>query len=779
MEEVKKVLITKSQTMKIIQPKNKSILIIIIIITLLSSSLSNTTEKEQTKSQTQNTLAKKNQNQISLKENFPPLKTRHLNDDSPPALTCSGSCNGCTTSSSNCNACSSGYYPLQGSAFPTNCYSSPQNGRFINSSSKWEICSSNCNTCSGTAFNCYSCKSNWSKINSASWPTTCYDNSSPPRNFYLINNNIISGFFPCNPACATCQDGIKCLTCETNYFKISTAAFPTECYKSDSAPAGYCYSNSDFKFCDVSCSSTTDCLTTNCTQCKTACKESYYLKKDTAFPNLCYNSIPGYFLKDNFWEICDGSCGNCVTESTNCLNCQTNYYIKYGTSFPTKCYGTTLTESSYFLSGNQWNECNNNCKNCVLNEFNCTSCNAGKYIKFGTHNPNICMEKIEQYFLNSADSLFHPCDASCNNCIDNKLKCEACAPNYFEEINKTFPTECYKTPYDGYFLKENKWHKCDISCSTCVTEATKCLICANNYFGKIGENFPTECFTFPLNSWFLNSTKWERCDITSCGNCVTNSTNCTNCADGYYKKLGENFPTLCHKCGISCKKCVDSEEKCTECTSKFYRKNTENFPVNCYDKLVGWYVNEELYKICDKSCHDCITTDINCLSCANTYIFLEDKKNCFIQAPTGYYLNTSYNLHKSCDVSCFSCTDIKVCTKCAENYFPLVDIRTKCFNKALVSYTDDVTKVSYFSNEVSKDYEKCAENCKICKLKNDHCVLCNYEANYFHIEDKVETCLNVCPEFYFRNYLKKECSKCHVSCKTCADSSKKCFVIFF
>ena len=95
------------------------------------------------------------------------------------------------------------------------------------------------------------------------------------------------------------------------------------------------------------------------------------------------------------------------------------------------------------------------------------------------------------------------------------------------------------------------------------------------------------------------------------------------------------------------------------------------------------------------------------------------------------------------------------------------------------SYTDSDTNVSYFYNEEGKNYEKCAINCKNCKLKSDHCVICNYKEEYFHLENKKETCLDVCPDFYFRNYLKKECSKCHISCKNCNDNSPKCSVIFF
>ena len=182
---------------------------------------------------------------------------------------------------------------------------------------------------------------------------------------------------------------------------------------------------------------------------------------------------------------------------------------------------------------------------------------------------------------------------------------------------------------------------------------------------------------------------------------------------------------------------------------------------------------------CDISCNTCVKGPIKiCKTCANNYKFLEDKKNCFLkeESPVGYYFDQNYDIHKLCDMSCYSCSSRNFCTKCATDYFPLEDEASLCINKNVVSYTHSNTKVSYYYNEGLKNYSKCAKNCKSCKLKEDNCIICNYDEDYFPIVDKRETCLKECPDFYFKNFLRKECSHCHESCKKCFDSSAKCQV---
>jgi hypothetical protein len=691
--------------------------------------------------------------------------------DSAPALVCSSECAACQSQASSCTSCSNGYYYIAGSSSPHPCYRS-LSGYFVVNGSILYKCDNSCRECVSNHTNCYSCNSGFYKYNYNTFPTYCY--SSTTSNHFLLNGEL----HKCGLSCLECvTTADNCNTCNNGFFKELQINFPTKCYEIKAPPLGTCFNMkfSAFSTCDVSCLK--DCKSEDCNKCLGSCKEGYFPVLGTVFPTDCYNKLSNHILLNNFWEKCDSSCAECVEEKTKCTICAEKHYRKFGTSFPTNCYSDAITSQPFYFSEDTYKECNNNCKTCVGTNINCTSCHDLNYQKVGIHNPNICYPQIQDYFLET-DKFFHPCDISCNNCITNKFKCNACKNEYFEKINNTFPTECNKHPYNGWFLKENKWNSCDISCSTCVGESKKCLICANNYYPKINQSYPTECFTAPLDGWYLTSNTWDKCDYTVCETCINTSTTCTKCSHNYFNRINEQFPVQCYPCGNSCKTCVNYDYNCRECSVNFYRRNIDSFPTNCHSSITGWYLNEELLKICDQSCYTCVTSNINCIVCATNYKFKEDKKNCFLfdKAPIGYYFNKSDDLHRFCDVSCYTCSTKFECTKCADNYFPLEDVFHRCINKSLVSYTNPDTNIAYYYNEALKNYSKCAVNCKICAQKPDHCVLCNYEENYFHLEDLKNTCLNVCPDFYFRNFLKRECTKCHISCKNCIDTSPSCLV---
>lgn len=762
---------------------------------------------------------------------------------------CDKSCKTCKTKATNCLSCASGYYNLHYNTYTCLLGANPGAGFFFNSSDNFIYdCGSSCAECIHNRDNCTKCKENFFPTFGLTFPTACYSKENSPQGKCLRKDHLAFG--ECD---SSCQDGKcindcchKCLNCKENYFPINGKDFPTECYKS---------------------------------------LEGYYLSEDE-------NN------NKKTWKKCDESCSQCeISSPENCLKCAKDFYLKYGKSFPSKCHSKNLLTQGYFIDDNYLKECDPNCKTCSKDSKNCLSCFTGKHLKFGDDIiPARCYEKSElpQYFLNNDDSKFHKCSESCDKCTEKKVKCIQCASDFYPKTGTSFPTECFKDIEDlAYFLKNDnnirKWQKCDKSCSLC-NEEKKCLKCAKNSFVKLNTDLPAICYQNPYDGYFVKENKWHKCSP-NCLTCTQAENNCLTCSEIHYLKKGETFPRKCHensegfyvnlqtkeleKCDKKCKNCVQKADKCAHCCyicpeknyecrvcsienymplednevfchSKinkkiydeniqlgyFYSENDHKFmkcdisckycdkkgEENCEENKCNTEINyfpledkpskcikknskenyynqisnqgyvylseEKKFKKCDKSCRKCEKFPSHCNECSRNYYPLKENIHKCLDSPNiGYFINEK-NFIEKCDKSCLECRNNKYfCLKCNDGFYPLYNNENKCFEK-------DKSPDNYIFSIHTDKHEKCDDNCLTCKTTKIKCTSC---FNDLLLNKETNKCVEKCPIGFFKtfedfglndknNNIKiKVCKKCIENCFSCSkeNSCDKCYENFY
>lgn len=539
----------------------------------------------------------------------------------------------------------------------------------------------------------------------------------------------------------------------------------------------------------------------NCTSCKIGALK----KVDVA--NNCYFKAPlGYYLDSSdytIWSKCDSSCLRCVNSKNFCLLCQIKFYPLVDN--PNACYLSTSLIDGYFYSilDLKHMKCAVQCAKCVNSSENCTQCSTNYYFLI---NSTQCLNSAPVgYYLNSVTSKFEKCSITCSTCLNTDTTCLQCAVNYFplEDAVNT----CNNSQPPNYYFNTliNKWSRCDISCNTCDTSPKSCTQCAINYFPL--ESNLKDCrnsLNKPIST-FLDITlnKYRVCDIT-CYSCIDSASKCTVCSQNYYSledkpntciisninrnysdpitKQGyylDNPATKYFLCDISCIDCVDSKKYCLNCNTnnKYYPKiDNKNSCIN--SALIGYFFNKNtnLFEKCDISCYTCENSSQNCIQCNNqdNYYKLENnQKTCKNFALDGYYFEVTLQSYNLCDKSCFTCIDkANKCTKCSSDYYFLEDAPNTCMNYSLPNYYLDKSKEPFY-------HRRCSKSCELCIDKDNYCTKCNSNDGYFPLVTNISSCWKECPNYYWKNFLKKECSQCDKTCKKCSDDSPNCQVILY
>ena len=137
---------------------------------------------------------------------------------------------------------------------------------------------------------------------------------------------------------------------------------------------------------------------------------------------------------------------------------------------------------------------------------------------------------------------------------------------------------------------------------------------------------------------------------------------------------------------------------------------------------------------CFENCESCdikglSIDDQQCKTCKNGYYFVENTKNCFAQAPDGYYFNRDKTVYSKCYDNCKTCSTINTgkiqnCLSCKENY--ILYRHTNCLNcKYLNKYVnyeqteciDSVPDGFYVNDTQINTIDKCHQNCLTCYSK--------------------------------------------------------------
>ena len=169
-------------------------------------------------------------------------------------------------------------------------------------------------------------------INNAEF--NCYKKEELPNHF-LYNESGNKYFKKCDVSCNNCtEEGIKCYECSTNYYRLKEKQEQYNyCYNETTKPKNYYLVESNgkkyYELCDNSCLTCID-ESKKCIECNL---NYYKLKESKDKDGKCYNEtnkLEGYFLKEDgtekYFEVCDNSCLSCTQEKDNCDQCNENYY---------------------------------------------------------------------------------------------------------------------------------------------------------------------------------------------------------------------------------------------------------------------------------------------------------------------------------------------------------------------------------------------------------------------------------------------------------------------
>ena len=152
----------------------------------------------------------------------------------------------------------------------------------------------------------------------------------------------------------------------------------------------------------------------------------------------------------------------------------------------------------------------------------------------------------------------------------------------------------------------------------------------------------------------------ESCNINSLNIFEYNGKCYDNCINGFLDDNNNNFNNYCKLCPNSIS---NSIKKCSKCTNNYYPK--ENDPLNidvnlnCYKDLIGYYLDDNLYKQCYNTCKTCNTAGNNmthnCIDCKDEFpkrINKNNNINCYIICENFYYFDDEDNYHCTINATC-------------------------------------------------------------------------------------------------------------------------------
>ena len=658
----------------------------------------------------------------------------------------------------------------------------------------------------------------------------------PSNTYYVLQNEENTGVIQyCDVACTTCYGApnldlpdTNCITCSEGYFRTEDSE--TNCILESSIESNY-YKNLDdniYYKCFSNCNTCkremehkADISDMGCLTCIT----DFYKVSQTnnCFDNSFLDENTNYFLSsdDNEFHRCYDSCKRCssfgVDENhQNCDECIDDYYFEQSTK---NCYDSSYTEKGYYLdtftinieSGElpQFKKCYEKCKTCsnylIDEDMNCISCIEDYYRKIDTNN---CITDITNQGYYAKGDIAYPCEENCLTCSDGKTKinennvnnnniiitnitnnCLSCDQNtkdlyLVENINNCEPIDFKQ---NGYYLKEESngvkiFHQCFKSCSLCEKyleidpetnkENHNCDECAENYYPKLNDENEKNCYNEEMieelgEGLRLVRNVWQICHE-NCGSCEIGPTyegknlisqNCDTCYTGFnfiygtidcidesYLEKGYYFDDsdgYYKKCDISCISCekgsTEEDPKCIKCNNAGSYFKAENKPNNiCYNSSTitpGYTLsprydeNNNLYRIwslCYETCIYCLRAgteeDHGCSTCISKHLLIYNTSNCVTEEYAydhGYYYNSTYGQYYRCDRACINCKKGPIngntnCEKCnyEENYYPIEEKTNR------LCYNNETIGEGYYLNVFSEPYKwsPCYENCATCQF---------------------------------------------------------------
>ena len=503
--------------------------------------------------------------------------------------------------------------------------------------------------------NCETCINNYYKINGTN---NCYSEDLLEQGYYLKNNL----FFPCEE---------NCLTCSNSKTKINDIE-SNNCLSCDKINKGLYLVNE----------------LNNCESIDYK-NNGYYLKEDSNGIEIFYKCYQSCSLCDKGKEFDIDT----NQDNHNCLECSENNYKLKNDLNPKNCYGNEMISLGYFLVDNYWQLCHENCESCIdkpiynenneLVNQNCIVCYEGLHFIDQTNNcaNNSILEN--GYYFDDIDLKYHKCNIQCKTCQkisdENNPNCLSCNINqgYYPADNKP-SSNCYNktTINNGYSLlklydKEKgiiskKWVICYSTCNSCFSYGNSiihnCHTCISKYYLLYNT---TNCVSKEyalINGYYFNSTfsQFVKCDK-ACITCnlgpIGDNTNCIKCneEEGYYSIFGKSNSMCFNSEAIKEGYFLDKSKtpyKWNECyencaTCEFKGNSKKMSCLSCKTNLKSKLYNKTIYfrfsnGNCIEGCPNnlFLTKDGDCVQFCpnNTYKFIQNY-TCIDSCPQNYEIN--------------------------------------------------------------------------------------------------------------------------------------------
>ena len=617
---------------------------------------------------------------------------------------------------------------------------------------------------------------------------------------YQLNTDYIISYFSENYKCAENDEvkineiyNIKITKCsEENICSINAFVYiPFNKYDYD------CYESC------AECNGVGNKLNQKCTICNNT--KGYFFKEDDKSQN-CFtikNIDDGYYFDpdNNLFKKCNNRCLSCDSPGTDsnskCLKCQKDYH--FDPIKPNHCIKfSELDNVSFYIDKNddKFKKCHESCLTCDgPNNNDCLSCNGRTYFE-AEYFSNRCL-KVEEVPLNyyvvylSGIIKYSKCHISCKRCFaggENKcLECNIKEGYYPVEDKSEYCLSKENVPKKYYLdINETMIKNCYFNCGTCSkgydndTYEMNCDTCINGtYFQNISSS---NCISKPETRYYIDLYEGKETLFPCHNNCLTcnkggNDTDnhCLSCIDELY--FDDEIITNCvdddRECAIGCAKCFKNEsdskygilsadKMCKRCSHKmgYYplqKYSAEQFYVYCYpfNKSPLNYLydeKEKIHKLCYQTCGTCFKVgnrlNHSCLSCDNSYMFIDEEPfNCLPKCLHYYYYN-KYNQTK--------CTENDECpleypylisnkSKCVDNCYNdneyILLFKSECFKTCpegtsvhLYIYNAEITAKCINSDEIL-DENDCKLNVKNDQLDYDKItdeILQQYADNYIY-----------------------------------------------
>ena len=347
----------------------------------------------------------------------------------------------------------------------------------------------------------------------------------------------------------------------------------------------------------------------------------------------------------------------------------------------------------------------------------CLNCKAGYYHIYNDNLKCLSEDTKRNYFFNYVDYLYHPCDKSCSQCIDDSTFCTQCAINYV--MNPYKEGDCYIPCANKYYFDEYDDHQCLNPNDNCPTK------------------YPYEI------------TSIKEC-VSSCPLSLLIVEQKKQCVD----TCPDTHPYIIHGTNECVNQCPQSHPLLIPQEKQCYKSCPNEYPL-----LVPQ--TSQCYKSCPNNYPFLVQQIHQCyLSCPTNYpLLVQQNKQCYHSCPDVYPLKVQQT--NLCYLACpddhpFLVSDTKTCFQACPFDFPLIVYQTKqCYQSCPKNFP-------YLNgNTHTCQNSGCSSEFPLLVEDNNHCVkscndpACQYciDNNLYQMNDK---CIRKCPNGMSPNK-KNEC----------------------